>query len=175
MIQDVKALQLMVDELVGIQKFSYPARQNNAPRPEGEFAHIRLLEEYQESVPATYIHSQTDLETTHRTRSLSRLRMRVGVADTDGVPSAKIMNGWTREVIKQLMISTGYGFIKCEPISNEDAKLEKEWEFRQGFAIELYVARIFEETVSNITELEVFGEYITPGLDTILLQININQ
>ena len=85
------------------------------------------------------------------------------------------MHKWTTEAIKALMISTGYGFIKCRPLSNEDALLEKEWEFRQGFSIEMYTTRIFEEVVNNITALTVSGEFITPGLDTILLNFEINQ
>ena len=84
------------------------------------------------------------------------------------------MHGWTSEAMKELMKSTGYGFISCHPISNEDAKLEKEWEARNGFSIELYVTRVFEEVVSNITSLAISGEFITESLDTILLQYNIN-
>ena len=173
--QDVKALQLMIDQMVGIPKFSYPARQNNADKPADNFAHIRLLEEYQTSIPSQYIHAQDDLTTTFRTYSSARLRLRVGVVDTDGVPSVKIMHGWTSEAMKALMISTGYGFISCHPISNEDTLLEKEWEPRNGFSIELYVTRTFEEVVDNITQLQVSGEYITESLDTVLLQYNINE
>ena len=175
MIEDIRVMQSFLDTMTGIEKFSYPARQNNADRPEGEFAHVRLLEEYPESIPANYVFSQTDNETVFRSRSLARLRFRVGVADTNGVPSSKIMHGWTSEPMKALMLSSGYGFIKCTPISNEDAKLEKEWEARQGFAIELYVTRTYEETTNNITSLVVNGEFITPGLDIFLLQFNINE
>lgn len=170
---DVKVVQLFVDSLVGKPKFSYPARKGG-PRPEGEFAHISFLEEYQDSIPAQYIYSQTETTTTFRTRSLARIRLRIGIVETDGVASSRIMHGWTSEAIKELMIKTGYGFISCKPISLEDAKLEKEWEPRQGFSVEFYVTRTFEEVVNNITSLVVSGEYITPGLETILLDININ-
>jgi len=172
--QDIKALQLFVDTMVGTPKFSYPARQNNAPKPTDEFAHIRLLEEYQESIPNQQIKEQTDDTTTFITRSLARLRFRVGVVDTSGLSAVKIMHGWTSEAMKALMISTGYGFINCHPLSNEDALLEKEWEIRDGFSIEIYVTRVLEETVDNITSLVINGSYITEGLDTILLQYDIN-
>jgi len=171
---DVKALQLFIDTMVGIPQFSYPARQNDAPKPADEFAHIRLLEEYQIGIPNQRIKSQTDDTTTYRTFSPARLRFRVGVVDTDGLPSTQIMHGWTSESMKQLMFSTGYGFISCHPLSNEDTLLEKEWEPRLGFSIELYVTRIFEETVDNITTMVVAGEFITESLDTILLEYNIN-
>jgi len=171
---DVKALQLYIDQMVGIPKFSYPARQNNATKPADVFAHIRLLEEYQIGIPNQRIKEQTNDTTTYRTFSPARLRFRVGVVDTDGVPSTQIMHGWTSEAMKELMKSTGYGFISCHPISNEDAKLEKEWEARNGFSIELYVTRVFEEVVDNITTLQVSGEFITEQLDTILLDFDIN-
>ena len=85
--EDVKALQLFVDQMVGIEKFSYPARQDDAAKPPDVFAHIRLLEEYQVGIPNQRLKSQTDTETTYRTFSPARLRFRVGVVDTDGVPS----------------------------------------------------------------------------------------
>ncbi|MCS5549908.1 MAG: hypothetical protein NZ811_00120, partial [Gammaproteobacteria bacterium] len=71
---DVKVLQKMVDTMVGIPKFSYPARQRNAKKPEGEFAHIRVIEEYQEGIPSQLIHDQDELTTTYRTHSLVKIR-----------------------------------------------------------------------------------------------------
>lgn len=172
--QDIAIVQAMIDVMVGVPKFSYPARQNEAPRPANEFAHIRLLEEYPENIPSKSIFLQDDLTTTYRTYGVATLRFRIGVIETSGLAAAKIMHGWTSEDMKALMIESGYGFIKCEPLSNEDAKLEKEWEFRQGFSLELYNTRVFEEVVDNITALEISGEFITPGLDSILLNIDIN-
>jgi len=175
MIQDIQALQVMVDTMVGTPRFSYPARQNNAPKPAGEFAHIRLLEEYPVSIPTQRILTQTDDETTFRTISAAQLRYRVGVVDTDGLPASRIMHGWTSEAMKALMISLGYGFIRCTPLSNEDASLEKEWEYRQGFSVLMYVTRVYDETVNNIRSMEISGEFITDGLDSILLSYDINQ
>lgn len=169
---DVKALQLMVDSMVGIQRFSYPARQNDAPRPKGEFAHIRLLEEYQIGIPIRRIAAQTDETTTYRTVSAARLRFRIGVVETTGIPASKIMHGWTSEAMKALMISTGYGFVRCTPLSNEDTKLEKEWEFRQGFSVELYVTRVYDEVVDNITSMTITGEFYSDTGE--LLYANIN-
>jgi|TARA_R110000764_G_scaffold47124_4_gene105515 hypothetical protein len=172
---DVKALQVMIDSMVGIEKFAYPSRQNEAPKPKEEFAHITLLEEYQIGLPTNDIVEQTDETTTYRTISPAKLRFRVGVVDTVGIASSKIMHGWTSEAMKALMISTGYGFISCHPLSNEDAKLEKEWDFRQGFSVEMYTTRVYDQVVDNILQLEISGEFVTPQLDTILLQININE
>lgn len=172
---DVRVVQTMVDTMVGIPKFSYPARQNGAPKPADEFAHIRLLEEYPVSIPSQVISNQTANETTFRTISAARLRFRIGVVDTDGSAGVRIMHGWTSEAMKALMISSGYGFRRCTPLSNEDAKLEREWEFRIGFSLELYVTRIFEETVNNIRALEAGGVFITPGLDEYLLKFEINE
>ena len=170
---DIKVIQSMVDTMVGIPQFSYPARQNNAPKPKEEFAHIRLLEEYSVGIPKVKMVNQTDLTTTLRTYSPAKLRFRIGVVDTNGIPSMKIMHGWTSEAMKAIMMETGYGFILCEPLSNESAKLEKEWEIRQGFSLEVYVTRVFEEVVDNITSLNISGEFIEPPL-THAINININ-
>lgn len=173
--EDVKVMQLYVDNMVGIPKFSYPARQNNAPRPKGEFAHIRLIEEYPVSIPAQYVTAQDDLTTTYKIVAPTRLRFRVGVADTTGLPSTKIMHGWTSEAMKALMMQTGYGFIKCTPLSNEDALLEKEWESRVGFSIELYTTRTYEEVVDNITAMQISSEFVTEDLESILSSIDVNE
>ena len=172
--QDIQVVQNMVDVMVGIPKFSYPARQNDAPKPAEEFAHIRLLEEYPVSIPSQQILSQTVEETVYRTISAARLRFRVGVVDSDGTASTKILHGWTSEEMKTLMIDSGYGFIKCTPLSNEDTLLEKEWEFRQGFSLELYTTRVFDETVDNITSMKVTGEYVTPDFFSIDFEFLIN-
>lgn len=172
---DVLVLQKMVDTMVGIPKFSYPARQRGAKKPDGEFAHIRILEEYQRGIPAQKIVAQDSLTTTYRTYGLVELRVRIGVVDTTGLPSSKIMNGWTTEAMKALMIETGYGFVRCTPLSSEDGKLEKEWEYRKGFSVEMYVTRVFEEVVNNITAVQVSGRFITDSLEEILLDININE
>jgi len=173
--QDVQVVQTMVDTMVGIPQFSYPARQNFAPRPKGEFAHIRMIEEYQVGIPNQQIKSQTDLETVYWTVSPARIRFRIGVVDTDGLAATRIMHGWTSEAMKALMIMSGYGFIRCTPLSNEDAKLEKEWEYRQGFSVDLYTTRYFEETVNNINALDITGEYVTSTIDSYLFQFNINE
>lgn len=171
---DTQVMQAMVDTMVGIPRFSYPARQNNAPKPNGEFAHIRVLEEYQVGIPKQIIKEQTDLETTFRIISPVKLRYRIGVVDTSGLPSSKIQHGWTSEAMKALMISSGYGFIRCTPISNEDAKLEKEWEYRKGFSVEMYTTRIFEEVVNNITSLQISGTFVSDTQESTLLAIDIN-
>tara|TARA_R110000764_G_scaffold147292_1_gene235158 strand:- start:12190 stop:12729 length:540 start_codon:yes stop_codon:yes gene_type:complete len=171
---DVMVVQAMVDTMVGIPKFSYPARQREAVKPSGEFAHIRLIEEYQVGIPAQKIVEQTNETTTFYTYSPVRLRFRIGVVDTTGLPSSKILHGWTTEAMKAQMISSGYGFIKCDPLSSEDAKLEKEWEYRKGFSVELYTTRVFQEVVDNISQLTVTGSFVDEALTEHLLNFNIN-
>lgn len=171
---DVMTIQKMVDTMVGVPKFSYPARQRDAPKPEGEFAHIRVLEEYPESIPSQKVIAQDELTTTYQTTSLVRIRARIGVVDTTGIPSTKVMNNWTTEAMKELMISSGYGFIRCTPLSSEDSKLEKEWEYRKGFSVELYVTRVFEEVVDNITHIVIKGKFITDSADELELNIDVN-
>jgi hypothetical protein len=170
---DVKIIQTFIDTMVGIPRYSYPARQNSAPKPKGDFAHIRLLEEYPVGIPNTKVHTQDENTTTHRIYSPTRLRFRIGVVDTNGLAAAKIMHGWTTEAMKALMIASKVGYIKCDPLSNESAKLENEWETRQGFSLEVYKTRVFEEVVNNITSVSISSEFIS-GDSTYLLDFDIN-
>ena len=85
------------------------------------------------------------------------------------------MGGWSSEAMKAFMISTGYGFIQCTPLSSEDAKLEKEWEYRKGFSVDFYTTRVYEEVVNNITNVEISGRFVTDSQEFIDLNISINQ
>jgi hypothetical protein len=169
---DIRAVQAFIDTMVGIPRFSYPAKRN-APRPRGPFCSVQLLEEYQESIPAQHLRSQTTTNSVYWTKSLAKLRLRILMVDTQGVQSIQVMHGWTKDVIKEMMISSGYGFIKIEPISLEDALLEKEWEDRQGFSLELYVTRTLEEEVDNLTGLTISGKYYEVGIGTYDVNIDI--
>ncbi len=172
--EDIKVLQAMIDTMVGIPRFSYPAKKN-APKPADEFAHISLIDEYQVGIPKQEILSQTKEQTTYRYYSPAMLRFRVGIIETTGISSTKVMHGWTTEAIKELMKSTGYGFVRCQPISLEDAKLEKIWEPRQGFSIDLYATRTHDEVVDNITSVSVSGVFINDALEEVLLNFEINE
>ncbi len=168
---DVRVVMQMVDSMVGIPKFSYPARQRDAKKPKEEFAHIRVLEEYPVGIPSRKMYSQDETTTTYRTYSPVRIRVRIGIVGTSGIPASKVMGGWTSEAMKAIMIESGYGFIKCDPLSNEDAKLEKEWEYRKGFSVELYVTRMYEEVVSNIDLVTVTGDFVEADF---VHKLNIN-
>ena len=170
---DIYAMQAFVDTMVGTPKFSYPAKRNN-PRPNDEFAEVQLLEEYAVGLPVKRIIEETPEWTRYVVRSASRLRFRIGIVETNGIASTKIMHGWTSEAMLALMFSTGYGFIRCNPIGIEDAKLEKDWERRQGLSVETYVERVYVETIDNITAMQINGSFITEGLDELLVQIEIN-
>lgn len=176
---DTRVIQRMVDTMVGVSKFSYPARQNNSglhqDKPKGEFAHIRVIEEYQVGIPAQKIHTQDETTTTYRTYGAVRIRARIGVVESTGIPSMRIMNGWASEVMKGIMIETGYGFISCKPLSSEDAKEEKEWEHRKGFSVDFYTTRVYEETVDNITSMIITGEFLAPNGDKFSSRIEINE
>jgi len=171
---DVQVVMAMVDTMVGIPKFSYPARQREAKKPAGEFAHIRVIEEYQVGIPVSTIYEQTNETTTYKIESFVKLRFRIGVVDTTGLPSSKVMHGWTSEAMKAQMISSGYGFIKCTPLSSEDALLEKEWEYRKGFSVEFYTTRVFTETVDNISQVTVAGSFYDEALEEHLLNFTVN-
>ena len=171
---DVQVVQTMVDTMVGTPRFSYPAKKN-ADRPEGAFAHIQLLEEYQVAIPTKLVTEADDNTTTYMTLSPARLRFRIGLVDTDGSQSSQIMHGWNSEPMKALMIQLGYGFVRCMPASLEDALLEKQWEERQGLSLELYTTRRYVEVVDNIRALQISGEFYTGHIDPILLTFDINE
>ena len=172
MIVDVQVVQKFIDTMVGIPKFSYPADKNAPRQRTTPFCSVKLLEEYQESIPNYICIEETDTSLTQNIISLARLRFRIVMIKTDGIQAVQVMHGWTTSTMRQLMISTGYGFRMIYPISNEDALLEKEWEDRQSFALELYVTRTFQEVVDKITSMTISGVFLEP--DIAYYDINID-
>lgn len=170
---DVQVMQRFMDMLTGQARFSYPARKGD-DRPEGEFCSIALLTEKPVGMPNKSITKQTDEQTTYTTTTPVIMRFRVGIVDTEGEASTKILGGWHRESVKQLMVETGFGFVSIHPISLEDAKLEEFWEARQGVSVDMYFVREDTEVVSNITGLVIKGTYHAPDATKIALQLNIN-
>jgi len=178
--QDIQAMQIMVDSMVNVPKFSYPAKKN-APRPKTEFASIQLIEQYVVGLPhRRFIEDILDefgnvAQHVYEYNSAARLRFRITVVNGLGVASTQIANGWTTETIKDLMKSTGYGYIKCNPISQEDAQLEKNWEDREGFSVELYVTRTHRETLGRLGQVISITGLIYEGVDEALINVDVPQ
>lgn len=183
-VNDVKVMQIFVDALVGIPKFSYPGKRN-VPRPKGEFCSVHLIEQYPIGLPITkklndYYHEddlnkETVIGSDYEELAAVKLRYRLVLYRSDGEAAIKISNGWFREEITQLMISTGYGFSKCRTISLEDALLEKSWEKRVGFSVELYTTRRIVKRTGNIDRVTPITGLYEEGLNSTLLKIEINK
>jgi len=173
-------MQVMIDTMVGIPKFSYPAKKN-APRPDKEFCSIQLIEQYPQGIPISQ--KEEDLldpitgDIVGVVRSMvvaTKLRFRILMTDTTGLPAIRIQAGWSSEVMKDLMIRLGYGFCSIKPISLEDALLEKDWEPRQGFSIEMYTNRYYKEEVFNIDYVDpITGNYYKGDID-VPMEIHVN-
>jgi len=74
--------------------------------------------------------------------------------------------------MKQLMITEGYGISRVQTISLEDAQLEKDWEPRQGFSIEMYTNRYYEEKVLNIDNVDPISGIYYKGTEQVPIEIN---
>lgn len=178
--QDIKAMQLFIDEMTHRPKFSYPA-DKNVPRPANEFASVKLIEQYVVGLPVRSSSVEVKDNAGNVTGSRNRvsaaayLRFRIQVVDTLGIASIQIANGWTTSAMRELMIKTGYGYISCKPIGLEDALLEKDWEAREGFSVVLSVTRVHFEELDNIGNIIDISATYYKGLETILMDIDINE
>ena len=170
---DVRVMQAMVDSMVNKPKFSYPSRQNSAPKPQDSFCHITLIGEYQVGIPENSIFEQTVDTTTYLTRSAVRLNFRVVFVNAQEEASMAMM-GWTSEGLKQMMVGSGYGFVKCSAITNEDVLQEREWLPQMGMTVELYTERSYKQTVDNIKQLIIGGSVYADEVENYLGKFIIN-
>jgi len=176
--EDIQAMQVFIDTMVGIPKFAYPAKKN-APRPTGEFATVQLIEQYVVGMPVKGVEAEVldagvVVGYVYRNYSAVKLRFRITVVETSGIPSTKIANAWMIESMKELMKTLGYGYLSCKPISLEDALLEKDWEPRQGFSVELSTTRMYDETVDLLGQVSPIDGIFYEGLTEHLVHVEIN-
>ncbi len=152
---DIKFMQRLVDSMVGIPKFSYPAKRN-APRPKENFCTIALIEQHVIGLPVSSVLPIYKPNTTevigHRTifETAATLRFRIGVYGSDGLPEVKIVSSWTTEESKRIQNEEGYGYIMSHHISLEDELLEKDWNPRVGFSVNISTTRVVYEDITLI-------------------------
>jgi len=166
--QDEQFMQILIDSMVGIPKFTYPSRRN-APRPKENFATVALIEQYNIGIP--YEHTTNIVDDLGEVVGVNvkyytavTLRFRIGMYGTDGLPSIKVSSGWSTEKSKALYIKYGYGYLKDTAISLEDELLEKDWNPRQGFSVFISTTRIVEENICIIKSVDpIRGCYIEDG------------
>ena len=155
MIKDIRYMQELIDSMVGIPKFSYPARRN-APRPKSNFCTIALIEQHVIGCPVSTLLEIKDPATLdvigHRTiyQTAATLRFRVAVYGSDGIPEVKIVSSWTTEASKAIGFKHGYGYLESHHISLEDELLEKDWNARAGFSVGISTTRTLTEDVMLI-------------------------
>lgn len=182
----VKAMQRFVDTMVGIEKFSYPAKRN-APRPKKAFCSIALVEQYEVGLPITIRTDIKDINTDevigghYKSISAVTLRYRLSFIGTDGTPALKVKHGWTRQDVIDLMYDYGYGYLHSFPTGLEDRQHEKEWEEGQGMSVLLSGNAVLEECIPDIIVVEPIrgcfidgGKVIEVELKPSSIGVNIN-
>ena len=152
---DIKFMQVLVDSMVGIDKFSYPARRN-APRPKENFCTIALIEQHVIGTPVGTVLEIFKTNTNevighrHQYATAATLRFRIGVYGSDGLPEVKIVSSWTTEKSKAIYKEYGYGYIMSHHIALEDELLEKDWNARVGFSVNISTTRYVHEDITLI-------------------------
>ena len=166
--EDIQFMQRIVDNMVGIEKFSYPARQD-APKPKGKFCAIDLIEEHtigtpNERVSVIYDSNGKAVGLHYDYRTAVQLRFRLYFFRTTEGEEHKVTTGWTTNASKAMMIKYGYGYLSSKHISLETEQLEKQWNPRHGLSILVSTERRHSENVCLVeTVEEIKGCYFPKG------------
>ena len=174
---DMKVALRLCDLMVGTPKFSYPARQNWNDRPKDPFLTVRFLEEYLVGTPSERFLSEdlTAKTITYRQHGPALLRFRISlIHDRWEEIAPKLMHGWGNQAAREFQLATGYGVKTVTTVSNEDSKLENEWVGGQGFSLELYTDRMWDNTYDTIEHLLVDSRRVL-GAREYLSQIQVNE
>lgn len=156
MIKDLRVVQKMVDIAVGIERFTYQMNRN-APRPNGEYAAIRLHKTHKPGYDKIeYIDGPFGL--VHRTTGIRILEIDI-LFSRDDEEADTFNNSFHRPDIREYMEKNGYALMHSFDLNLRDRKFETDWEPRTGTTILVSTIRTQDTDVTPIDVIEVKGVF----------------
>lgn len=156
MIEDLRMLQQVVDLAVGKPKYTYQMNRN-APRPEGDYAAVRLEKTMSPGIDTSETIQQGN-QLIFRTRGIRILELDI-LFSRDDVEVDVFNTCFNRPDIKELLAKNGYALMNKYPIEIKDRTFETDWEIRNGITVIMSVVRVHETDITPINVVSVEGDY----------------
>lgn len=166
---DVLPMMKLVDLALQIPKYTYEM-QINMPKPKGQFAAVKVLDEVNPSRDKNEV-IQIDEGYINRTTGVRLLKYLV--VFTEGQPaSSKFISAFMRPDIQDLMRKSGLCVLRHKRVENKNLTLETNWEVRESVVVECLVNRTFDSEIEVIEVVKATGEH-SEGNTTIDFEIEV--
>lgn len=154
--EETNKLKGLIDLAVGQVRYTYPMQQN-APRPEGDYAAVKFIEQHN---PGTdnYKFLNAGNDVAHVTSGIRIMKYWV-LFSRDDVEAEALQNCIYRPDIQEYLWANRMGLMEIKKLSNETLTLETNWELRTGFEVTFNVHRSVRTVLSTINAVEASGEF----------------
>ena len=155
MISDVLAIQKIVDEAVGVERFAYPA-QKNATRPKGDYAVVTKGDEVAPGFDKTDYYINSTGEVIMRVVGLRVVDFEI-MFSRDDEELLRFDQGLYSPRLLSVFSKYNFVVMKKQRITNETKTLETNWEVRAGVKLVCNVLRKYEESLGVIETAPING------------------
>lgn len=155
--KDVLAIQKIVDVGLRRKKYSYPMYKN-APRPDGDYAAIRLISSRNpgyDKVETVFSNGRNVMRTT----GIRILTFDV-LFSRDDEEVIELDNCFFRQDVLEEMRKYGYLLMHKTSVDNETIALETNWEVRAGIRLMFNALRVQETEVGYIEHVETKSIFV---------------
>lgn len=155
--KEIQAMKEIVDVAVGIPLFTYEMQQN-APRPQGEYAAVKCYSSSNPGYDETRIVAING-EDMFRTRGIRILTFYI-LFSRDGQEYIDFDNSFYRPDVQAKMREHGFAALGKEALNLATVQLETNWEPRNGVKMQFNVLREQISQIGSMANAVVGGKFI---------------
>ncbi|QIS79319.1 tail completion [Pantoea phage vB_PagM_SSEM1] len=155
--KEIQAMKEIVDVAVGIPLFTYEMQQN-APRPQGEYAAVKCYSSSNPGYDETRIVAING-EDMFRTRGIRILTFYI-LFSRDGQEYIDFDNSFYRPDVQAKMREHGFAALGKEALNLATVQLETNWEPRNGVKMQFNVLREQISPIGSMANAVVGGKFI---------------
>lgn len=150
---DVLFMQKLVDEAMGVPKYTYPMNRN-APKPKDkEFAAVLLVEEITIGQPTGKTVEREGI-LYQQMYTPTNLKFKVLFTNGEQAPS-KFVSSFRRQKMLDLFKKNRMSILDFKKAVNDDVSLETNWEIRDYVMVDCFIYKMFEDVIDEIKEAVV--------------------
>ncbi|AEJ81448.1 tail completion [Erwinia phage vB_EamM-Y2] len=155
--KEIQAMKEIVDVAVGIPLFTYEMQQN-APRPQGEYAAVKCYSSSNPGYDETRIVDINGADM-FRTRGIRILTFYI-LFSRDGQEYIDFDNSFYRPDVQAKMREHGFAALGKEALNLATVQLETNWEPRNGVKMQFNVLREQISPIGSMANAVVGGKFI---------------
>ena len=150
---DVLFMQKLVDEAMGVPRYTYPMNRK-APKPKDkEFAAVLLVEENAIGQPTVKTVEREGI-LYQQMYTPTNLKFKVLFTNGEQAPS-KFVSSFRRQKMLDLFKKNRMSILDFKKAVNDDVSLETNWEIRDYVMVDCFIYKMFEDAIDEIKEAVV--------------------